>query len=101
MVSSKKDFYPPEVLERKPADVTLDLYMATKVMVFLVGGDVGTDQMPDTVPKEMQDLLRKALNTFPRHRPQSVFDHYTELDQVLERVVGPKKFRPFTMPLGS
>jgi serine/threonine protein kinase len=91
-------YYPPEVLEKRSVHPTLDIYMATKVMVSLIGGDLETNEMPDTVPQEVQTVLKKALVPDFRRRPQDAWDFHGELEEVLKRVVGPRKYREFVMP---
>ena len=91
-------YYPPEVFEKKPAHPTIDIYMATKIMVALLGGNIATNEMPDKVPVELRRLLSTALVTDLRRRPQDAWNFHTTLDELLKNLVGEPKFRVFTMP---
>jgi hypothetical protein len=83
-----KDWYPAEVLDGDPVGPDLDIYLATKCMTDLVG---------DNLPRELAAFARGCTLASPRHRPQDAWRLLGELDQVLERLYGPRKFRPFTM----
>jgi serine/threonine protein kinase len=91
-------YYPPEVFERKPVHPTLDIYMATKVMVALVGGDINSHRMPDTVPLELQNLLKTALVPDPKRRPQSAWGLHRTFEELMSHIVGPRVYRRFEMP---
>ena len=93
-----REFYPPEIFDKKTPSAATDIYMAAKCAVALVGGDVSTNTMPDEVPKEVQDFFLKCLRTTPSDRPQDAWDAHEELDTILKRVVGKRKYRKFPMP---
>lgn len=91
-------YYPPEVLAKKTPTPATDIYMAAKCAVGLVGGDLVSNKMPDTVHREVQDFFLKCLHKDPSKRPQNAWDTHEEFDKLLVRVVGKRKFRPFPMP---
>ncbi|HEY0696284.1 MAG TPA: serine/threonine protein kinase [Micromonospora sp.] len=86
LVPAFADWYPPEVRQRRPPGPGTDIAMATQCMTALVGAD-----------------LPRALRTFadgcaqPRldARPDDAWRLLGELDEVLERLYGPRTFRPF------
>lgn len=97
-VSSAKPFYAPEIfLKRLPTPAT-DLYMLAKCCVHMLGGDVGTNGLPASVPTEFADVLRKCLQESPSARPNSAWELHDEITKTLEKLVGKPTFRPFTMP---
>jgi len=93
-----KDFYAPEILAKETPTAATDIYMAAKCAVALVGGNVSTNQMPDSVPKLVRDFLKTCLWSVPSKRPQDAWDAHEEFDGVLKRAIGKRKYRPFPMP---
>jgi serine/threonine protein kinase len=91
-----RDFYPPELLTKKPADLRMDIYMAARCMIALLGGTMPGD-LPKTVPREVVGLLKTCLLS-QRHRPESTYELYKEFGVVLTQLYGKRKYRPFNMP---
>ena len=93
-----REWYPPDVFERRPVRPNLDLLLATKVFTYLVGGDPVAGKLPDFLPKSLSDLLTPAMDPDSKKRPEDIPAFYRRLEDTLEEVVGPRRFRPFTMP---
>lgn len=93
-----RDYYPPEVFKKAIPTPALDIFMAAKCAVALVGSDVKTNRMPDTVPGRVQDFFKGCLDPDPAKRPQNAWDAHESFEKVLETVVGKRKYRPFPMP---
>lgn len=93
-----EDFYPPEVRRKELPKTGTDIYMAAKCAVALLGGDVKTDQIPDTVPEDIRDFFSPSLDEAVRRRPQGAWDLHVQFDALLKKVVGPPEYRPFAMP---
>ncbi|MGW9346703.1 molecular chaperone DnaJ [Nocardiopsis flavescens] len=89
MVPHRKDFYPPEVAERRPASVRTDIYMATRCVEYVTAG---------RLPRELRSFARGCTLPAADQRPSDGFTLLIELDEALERLYGPRRFRPFTMP---
>ena len=98
MVSSHKPYYAPEVLAKQPASEATDIYMLAKCAVALLGGEVASNRMPDKVPRQVQAFLQGCLLANPSKRPNDAWGLHEELNDLLERLVGPPKYRPFFMP---
>lgn len=84
-----ESFYPPEVFDREPATEATDLYMAAKVLEFMVG---------DKAPRALRAFIRGCTLEWQNMRPQNAWVLREEYDQLIERLYGPRKFRPFTVP---
>lgn len=84
VVKRRRDAYPPEVLKHKTATPATDIYMATGLMARLIG---------DGLPKALRRFADGCLYDAPRMRPQDAWQLLGELDELL----GPRKFRPFTL----
>jgi serine/threonine protein kinase len=96
--SPYKDFYPAEVFDKKPAAVSIDLYMAAMCLIQLIGGDVATKHVPASLPRPLAGLLHACLLS-PKYRTSDVFELFTDFNTVLKSLFGPRKFRKFDMPL--
>jgi hypothetical protein len=54
--------------------------------------------MPSAVPRLVQAFLCGCLLPAPARRPQDAWALHDEFGDLLERLVGKPKFRPFAMP---
>ena len=98
IVAAYEPWYPAEVLARQPATPGLDIFMGARCLVYLLGGDPITGELPASVPNAIGSFLRGCLLPAPHHRPQQAWDVLDEFTQLIERLWGPRTFRPFTLP---
>lgn len=96
--TANEHFYAPEVFAKKTPLPGTDLYMAAKCAVALLGGDVETNQLPDTVPQQIKAFLQSSLTQATRHRPADAWDLHESLDRLLLGLVGKPTYRLFSMP---
>ena len=89
VVGRYRDWYPPEVLTDRCAGPDLDIWLATRCMTELIGA-----RMPERLAK----FAAGCLLAGPRHRPSDAWQLLAELDELLDRLYGPRVFRPFAMP---
>ncbi|MCX6048607.1 MAG: DnaJ domain-containing protein [Chloroflexi bacterium] len=93
--------YPPEVWAKQPASAATDLYMAARSLLRLLGGAQSTPGanlvLPDRVPKLIRELLRGCLLPAPQRRMGDAWELFTDFQAILERLYGPRVFRPFTL----
>ncbi|MFG2086366.1 MULTISPECIES: molecular chaperone DnaJ [unclassified Spirillospora] len=90
MVDRHADLYPPEVPGRRPASPATDIFMATRCMTGLMGGKA---------PKAMRAFARGCLLPAQNRRPSDAWRLLAELDELLDGLYGPRRFRPFHLPL--
>ncbi len=90
--------YPPEVPARQPATAATDLYMAARCLLRLLGGDLATGDLPTSVPKPIQALLRSCLLPSPHRRANDAWELFDEFQTILGQQYGPPRFRPFVLP---
>jgi hypothetical protein len=83
------DWYPAEVRSRRPPGRDLDIWLATRCMTQLIG---------QLIPPPLASFARGCTLPCPDRRPADAWRLLGELDAVLERLYGARKFRPFTMP---
>ncbi len=91
-------FYAPEILDRQAPTPATDIFMAAKCAIWLLGGDVSTNVMPDTVPAGIRSFLENCAQEHASMRPQDAWVLHEEFDQLLQQLVGKPSYRPFMMP---
>lgn len=84
-----RSWYPPEVLAGRPAGPDLDIWLATRCMTELLG---------PRLPDPLAAFARGCRLASPRRRPDDAWALLAELDDLLGRLYGPRRFRPFAMP---
>ncbi|TDC05219.1 molecular chaperone DnaJ [Actinomadura bangladeshensis] len=89
MVDRYAGWYPPEVPGRRPASPATDIFMATRCMTELMGGKA---------PPAMRSFARGCTLSAQNRRPSDAWRLLAELDELLERLYGPRRFRPFHLP---
>ncbi|WTW98677.1 molecular chaperone DnaJ [Streptomycetaceae bacterium NBC_01309] len=89
MLDRYADMYPPEVPGKQPPDQSTDVFMATHCMTYLLNAEA---------PKPLLRFARGCTLPAPARRPHDAWQLLRELDELLGRLYGPRRFRPFTMP---
>ncbi|MEW2439391.1 molecular chaperone DnaJ [Streptomyces caniferus] len=89
LVERHRAAYPPEVTGRRPATEATDIHLASHTMATLMG---------ERTPKQMRAFLRGCTLPAEARRPHDAWQLLAELDALLDRLYGPRTFRPFTMP---
>jgi len=87
--TSHAAWYPGEALSHRSAGPDLDIYLATRCMTQLLAG---------RAPRQLAAFARGCTLPGSARRPQDAWRLLGELDDVLGRLYGPRKFRPFAMP---
>jgi hypothetical protein len=95
---SYRDWYPAEVFAHEEPTPGLDITMAAKCMIDLLGGDPHKRTLPATLPWQLQSYFKGCTLPNPRQRPQDAYALLQDFDTLIERLWGPKKFHVFTMP---
>ncbi len=72
-----------------------DLYSVGKCMVYLLGGNLKTNKIPDDVEEPLQRFIQTLLIESPLQRPRDAWEMYGELRQILTALWGPRKFIEF------
>jgi hypothetical protein len=89
VVARYRDWYPPEVAARQEPGPATDIYLATRCM---------TDLMQAGAPRQLAAFAAGCELRQPSRRPQDAWRLLAELDDLLGRLYGPRRFRPFAMP---
>jgi hypothetical protein len=88
-VERYRHWYPPEVLAGHPAGPDTDIWLVTRCMTELTGTLL-------TAP--MARFAAGCALANPRRRPGDAWQLLSDFDELLQRLYGPRTFRPFAMP---
>jgi hypothetical protein len=88
LVDRHRDLYPPEARGHEPVSPATDIHLASRVMLRLMG---------DLAPHPLRAFIRGCTLPARARRPHDAWRLLAELDEVLERLHGPRTFRPFAM----
>ncbi|MFD0822454.1 serine/threonine protein kinase, partial [Micromonospora zhanjiangensis] len=86
LVPAYAHWYPPEVPQRRPVGPGTDLAMAARCMTAL---------MADRAPRALWAFATGCSAARLAARPDDAWRLLGELDDLLERLYGPRTFRPF------
>jgi len=93
-----KLYYAPEIFKKENVSGATDIYMAAKCAISIIGGNVEDNSMPDSVPQQIQNFLKGCLFASQSKRPNDAWEVHDEFNELLKKVVGKSKYRPFTIP---
>lgn len=95
-----KEWYPPEVLAKKPATAGTDIYLAAKIMFYLAGVDPnGKFTIPaKQIPIPMQRFFQSCLLPGAKMRPDNAWALHDEFDDLLKTLYGKPKFHHLYTP---
>lgn len=96
-----ESWYPQEVFAKAPATPGLDLLMAARCMLYLIGADPLGEPNHRNLDSDLQHYFARCLENDPARRPQDAWELLDQFDRVIERLWGPRTFRKFTMPYKS
>jgi hypothetical protein len=92
--SGSRPWYPEGALAKEPVTGGLDVWMAVQCMAYVMGWDPpGNHQavlLPDTIPTGIRAFFRGA-----QLRPADSWELLEEFNDVVERLWGPRRFKPF------
>lgn len=89
IVGRYRDWYPPEVLAGEAAGPDLDIWLAARCLTDLIGA---------RLPRPMASFAAGCQLARPSTRPADAWRVLADFDEVLDRLYGPRTFRPFAMP---
>lgn len=87
----------PEVAERKNPLPSADLYSLGLCMIYLLGGDPSTQQLPDSVDIRLQRFIKFFVRSSPIGRAQDAWEMFHKLKVLRDEIFGVHQFREFSM----
>jgi hypothetical protein len=96
-VGAYKDWYPAEAVTENCGTHT-DIYMAANLMSWLMGGDPENVVLPTGIEREYRIFLSSCLSVDWKQRPAEGWGVLKHFDDLIERLYGKRKFRPFHIP---
>lgn len=89
-------WYPADVLNREAPTPGLDILFSARCMLWLLGGNPLTGDLPAAVPAPIKSFFHGCL--LPANRvPQDAWALMEEFDELLKRLWGKRQFHPFRM----
>jgi hypothetical protein len=82
----------------KCATPALDIVMATRTLVHLLGGNPLTADLPASIPAPLQRFIIGILRLPHARRPGDAGALRQEFDELLQQLYGPRTFRELTIP---
>lgn len=89
IVPRYRDWYPDEVRGKREPSAATDIHLATRTMTTLIG---------DRMPAPLRAFAAGCTGSSQAGRPGDAWALLRELDELLERLYGPRTFRPFHLP---
>lgn len=78
----------PEVYKKEQPDATADMYSLGKCMIYLLGGDIETNQLPDSVDSKLQRFLKEFVVSDPKKRKNDAWKAWHELKALRKEIFG-------------
>lgn len=91
-----KHFSAPEVERKNLPHPASDIYSIGKCMIHILGGNVETNEMPDTVEEELQRFIQYLVMDSMVQRPHDAWYQWRYLDGLVRGLWGKKKFIEFS-----
>ena len=79
------------------AACSADIYSIGKCMIYILGGDLKTNEMPDSVPLQIKRFLETFVIDSPLQRSRDAWELYGVLRKIIVSIWGPRKFLEFKM----
>lgn len=87
-----EDFSAPEVQEGKLPTPSSDIFSLAKCMIYILGGDIKTNAMPDTVDERLQRFIGFMVRESPIQRARDAWEMHGILKELRREIWGPDKF---------
>lgn len=89
IIDRYRTWYPAEIVDRRPVTPATDIFLASRLMAHLIGPRLSGPLEAFIAGCTLPDQVR---------RPDDAWRLLAELDQLIEKLWGPRTFRPFHLP---
>lgn len=90
-----EDYSAPEVARGEAPTPAADLYAIGKCVIYLLGGDVRNNALPDHVDEPLVRYILHLVRESPLQRADDAWGMWHQLDHLVRTLWGPKKFLDF------
>lgn len=90
-------YSPPEVYQRKAPIPPSDMYSLGKSMIFLLGGDIETNELPAGVDGRIRQFLLSFVLDNPMHRARDAWEMWDKLRDLRSVVFENRRFVELTL----
>jgi len=92
-----EDFVAPELLSGEMLIPSSDLYAVGKLMIYILGGNPKTNEMPDSVNPRIQSFIKAFVLESKWQRVNDAWQAHGELYKLMEELWGPRQFIKFAV----
>ncbi len=89
LIARYRDWYAPEIAAHGEPTPGSDVYLAARCLEALLG---------DRAPTAIRQFVLGCVRPTPAARPDDAWNLLAEFDGLLEKLYGPRQFRPFALP---
>ncbi|MBU1180360.1 protein kinase [Patescibacteria group bacterium] len=94
-VRNEAGFSAPEVEDGAVSHPSADLFSVGKCMIYLLGGDIETDEMYEDIDERLQNFIRYFVIKSASARAQEAWVLYRQLVELRKEIYGELRFREF------
>jgi serine/threonine protein kinase len=92
-----ESYSPPEAKARALPTPAADLYSLGKCLIYLLGGNIEENTMPDSVDQRFQRFIQFFVRESPLQRAQDAWEMYDKLLELRTEIWGKPKFIEFPL----
>ncbi len=89
------DFGAPEIKEQGRVLPASDLYSVGKCMIYILGGDIKTNEMPTGIDERLQRFIKFFVRESQFQRARDAWEMHKILNDLVIELWGPKRFLEF------
>jgi hypothetical protein len=93
-----KDWYPPEIFEKKVPTHQTDIFMAGMTCIWLFSGNTSIISMPSTIPSGITECIKRCVEKDPSRRPKDGLKVLDDLTTAIRSAWG-RSYQPLLMPI--
>jgi serine/threonine protein kinase len=83
-------FASPEQIEGKPPIPESDIYSLGMTMIYIIGGDIRSNRLPDDLPPLLEDFIYSLVRQDPAKRPKNCKELNNQLGEIREKIFSRK-----------
>jgi serine/threonine-protein kinase len=83
-------FASPEQIEGKPPIPESDIYSLGMTMIYMTGGDIKSNRLPDDLPNVLEDFIYSMVRHDPMKRPKNCKELNNQLGDIREKLFNRK-----------